>query len=151
VSDRSDDILAIQRLMHLYAHRFDAGDIAGFADLFARGTLDFGRLAPAATGAQAVYEMIDRLVIMYDGSPRTNHVMSNVVIDIDEDRRGASAGCYVQILQATDGFPLQIIATGIYSDRFVNDDGDWRFDVRRSASSLVGDVSHHVRLRPPKA
>lgn len=146
MSDAADDVLAVQRLMFEYAHRFDAGDIDGFAQLFERGTLDFGALAPPATGAAAVRAMIDRLVIMYKGSPRTNHLTTNVIVDIDADRRGASARSYVQISQATKDFPVQIIMSGIYTDRFVREDGAWWFAERRGTGSLLGDVSHHLRL-----
>jgi hypothetical protein len=141
-----DDHRQIARLVHEYAHRFDAAQFDEFAALFANGTLTLTGLAPPATGVTAVHETIARLVILYDGSPRTNHIMSNVTIDVSPDGHSASGRAYVEILQAVSGFPLQIIATGIYSDRFTRRDGVWQFTERTSAGSLIGDVSRHLRL-----
>jgi len=142
--------LEIERLIHEYGHRFDAADLDGFADLFANGTLVLTHLAPPATGADAVRATMEKLVILYDGSPLTNHVMTNVIIDIAPDGTEATACSYVQILQATPDLPLQIIATGAYDDRFALRDGRWGFVERRSRGMLVGNMSHHIR-RPVRA
>src|SRR5262245_56261912 len=104
--------LEIERLIHEYAHRFDAADLDGFAELFANGTLVLTHIAPPATGAEAVRATMEQLVIMYDGSPLTNHIMNNVIIDVAPGGTEATACSYVQILQATRDFPLQILATG---------------------------------------
>jgi hypothetical protein len=144
-----DDCQQIERLIHEYAHRFDAAQFDEFAALFTDGTLTLTGIAPPATGAEAVRATIEQLVILYEGSPRTNHIMSNVMIDIDAGGQIARARTYVQILQAVRGLPLQIIATGIYSDRFAKRGEEWTFAERTSVGSLVGDVSHHLRLPRP--
>lgn len=136
---------AISALIFTYAERVDAGDLAGVAALFHDAT--FGS-AQGGTyrGSAAVLEVLSRLVILYaDGTPRTKHVTTNLVIELDEVSAGATARSYFTVLQATDGLPLQPIIAGRYHDRFVGDAGAWRFDERVITIDLVGDLSRHLR------
>src|SRR4051794_38541352 len=100
----------------------DAGDFTGLADLFADATLADEQGNVFATGASEMRAMWDAQTILYaipgraehDGSPRTQHVTANPVIDVD----GQSATCtssYV-VFQGTDDLPLQPIVTGRYAD-----------------------------------
>jgi hypothetical protein len=85
-------------------------------------------------------------VILYeDGTPRTQHVTTNVVVDVDEPAGTATARSRVTVFQAVPGLPLQPIAAGRYRDRFQRHDRRWRFAERRTDVHLVGDVSHHLR------
>ena len=141
ILDRRD----IERLMHLYAHRIDAADFDGFAELFAHGSLHLRGLSPPAEGRDAVRELVGRVVILHDGSPRTNHVMANILIDVADDRRSATARSYVQVLHGLAGNPIAPIATAFYDDRYVRIDDQWWFESRVATASLVGDMSTHVR------
>jgi hypothetical protein len=140
------DVRDIERLIHLYAHRIDAGDIDGFAALFEHGTLHFRGLAPPATGSDDVRELISGLVILYDGSPRTKHMMANTIIDVADDRASAIGRTCVQILHGLPGEPITTIATAVYDDTFVRRDGTWWFGTRVARASLVGDMTTHLRL-----
>jgi hypothetical protein len=135
----------IERLMHLYAHRIDAAAFDEFAALFEHGTLLLRGLAPPATGAPAVRDLVGRVVILHDGSPRTNHFMANVLIDVAADRSSATARSYVQVLHGLANQPIVTIATAFYDDRFVRVDDRWWFESRVATASLVGDMSTHVR------
>ena len=86
------------------------------------------------------------MVIVYpDGTPRTKHVVTNPIIEVDDDATTATCRSYYTVLQQTDGFPLQVIVTGRYHDRFERFDGRWRFAYRDySLIDAVGDVSHHL-------
>jgi SnoaL-like domain len=134
----------IMNLMNLYAHRFDDADFEGFAALFAHGALHLGVVAPMA-GAEEVLGFIRERVILYDGSPRTNHLIHNPVIEVADGGREATARSYVQILQGVPGRPIETIGTGRYHDRFVQTAGEWRFEERVGLGSLRGDFSHHLR------
>jgi hypothetical protein len=140
----SDSRSEIERLIFQYAHTFDRGDLDAFAELFAHGTLTLRGLAKPATGKTEVRELMDRLVILYDGSPRTNHIMSNMLIDVNDATATATGKSYVQILHALPGGPIQIIATGLYEDTFHCVDGTWQFAERTATGSLLGDMSNHV-------
>ena len=80
-----------------------------------------------------------------DGTPRTKHVTTNPIIEVDEDAGTASCRSYYTVLQQTDEFPLQTIVTGRYHDRFECVEGRWRFSYRDlTLIDMVGDVSHHL-------
>jgi hypothetical protein len=136
---------AITALIFTYAERIDAGDLVGVASMFGGAT--FGSAQGGAyRGSDAVLEVLSRLVILYaDGTPRTKHVTTNLVIELDEAEARATARSYFTVLQATDGLRLQAIVAGRYHDRFVCADGAWRFDERVISMDLIGDLSRHLR------
>ena len=142
-----DDIEAIRRLHHSYADAFDSGDLDGFAALFEHGTLHLRGVDEPATGSAAVRRLVERCVILYDGTPATNHLMHNLIVDLDADGETARSSTYVQVLQALPDFPPQTIATGIYRDVLRRRDGAWTFHERVTDGSLRGDVSRHLRRR----
>jgi hypothetical protein len=86
----------------------------------------------------------DFLRIYPDGTPRTRHVMANVIIEPDGPAHARSTSC-VMVFQQTAGFPLQPIIGGDYADRFQKVDGEWRFVERRIRNDQVGDLSAHGR------
>lgn len=134
---------AIEALLFTYAERLDAGDLAGVAALFAHATY---RSAGGGEyrGSDAVRNVLTRLVRLYDGTPRTKHVTTNVVIELDECAGTAAARSYFTVLQAVDGLALQPIVAGRYHDRFVRADAVWRFADRLIFMDLVGDLSRHL-------
>lgn len=135
---------AIRRLMNDYCFRIDAGDLDGFAALFAHGTWWVrGDPAGGATSAAAVRERLAN-VILYNGKPNTKHVMTNVEVNVDEPGVRATAQCYITVFQAVPpDFPLQAIFSGHYHDRFERVDGYWRFALREISPDLLGDLSRH--------
>jgi 3-phenylpropionate/cinnamic acid dioxygenase small subunit len=80
-----------------------------------------------------------------DGTPRTRHVTTNLIIEADEDAGTAASRSYFTVFQQVGDFPLQAVASGRYRDRFERRDGAWRFASREVSTDLVGDVSHHVK------
>ena len=84
-------------------------------------------------------------VILYDGVPRTKHVMSNLTIELESDTR-ARACCYITVMQAVPpDLPLQPIFIGRYDDKLACVDGDWRFVAREIQPDLVGVMRFHRR------
>lgn len=145
MSDVVSDERAITNLMARYAFLVDDGDYAGVGQLFSEGELTLND-NPPASGADAVGVFLVRALKTYDdGTPRTCHVMSNIILEMDEPRRGASAWSYVTTFQVTEGLPLQPIACGRYHDRFERVDGHWIFRSRHIVTGLVGDLKHHRR------
>ena len=92
--DRDEqEILA---LLCEYCDSVDRGDIDGFAELFAEGAWGIaGDLAEGAAGVRAVLDN----VIIYDGTPNTRHLMSNVRIDVGEGGETATARCCITVMQ----------------------------------------------------
>ena len=75
-------------------------------------------------------------------------MITNLVIEADEESGTASCRSYDTVFQATDALPLQPIFSGRYLDRFERVDGTWRFAHRHMVADHVGDLTHHL-LRPP--
>ena len=140
-----EDWHAIHTLLSVCAERIDSADFAGAAALFEHGSYSLRRGDTVTTfaGRAGVEAGIARTVRLYpDGTLRTKHVITNVIIELAGDT--ATSRCYCTVFQAADGFPLQPIAAGRYHDRFEKVDGTWRFAERVFVSHLIGDLSAHV-------
>lgn len=134
----------IAALVFAYAERLDAGDLDAVAELFSHAS--YGPAGgPALRGKASVLKVLLRMVILYDGVPRTRHVTTNLAVDVDEPGDAAAARSYFTVLQATDGLPLQPIVAGRYEDRFARIEGHWRFSERVIHMDLQGDLSRHLR------
>ncbi|HEY2239071.1 MAG TPA: nuclear transport factor 2 family protein [Streptosporangiaceae bacterium] len=136
----------IANLIARYAFVTDDGDFAALGDLFAQGSFALNG-GPAVHGAAAVTALAERVLQTYpDGTPRTRHVATNLLIDIDEPAGSARSRSYFTVFQSLPEFPLQPIAAGRYRDRFTRDgDGGWRFAERAVSTDFTGDTRHHVR------
>jgi hypothetical protein len=133
---------AIADLVHVYAERLDAGDLDGVASLFAHAT--YGRAGgPVRRGAAEVRAAL-AVVKLHDGSPRTKHVITNVIVEVDEAAGRAAARSYFTVLQATPALPLQPILAGRYHDRFERVGKAWRFSARVIHLDLAGDLREHL-------
>jgi hypothetical protein len=101
-------------------------------------------------GAQAVRRVYDG-VRLYDGSPGTKHVISNLVVEVDEPGGSASSRCSFTVLQGPDARSPRPILSGRYHDAFARDDDGtrWHFTERATLVDLVGDIrGHFARDRP---
>jgi hypothetical protein len=146
----ADDATLIGNLIARYAELIDAGDFDGVADLLADAGIGDGGSTPLLRGRDAMAAMFTATTRRYpDGTPRTKHVTTNLILEVDEDADKASARSYWTVLQAVEGLPLQPILAGRYHDRFVRAGGTWRFAERRYFIDLVGDVSQHMLSRLP--
>ena len=144
--DRGADAeAAIRTLIGAYAERLDAGDLDGVAALFERGVFRSARGGSVRTGAAEVRRMYDPVILYDDGTPRTKHVLGNVLIDVDHASGSATASCTFTVLQATPDTPLQAVLSGRYVDRFLRADGAWWFAEREVHPELLGDLALHMR------
>ena len=143
-----DSARQIENLMYTYAERIDAGNLEGVADLFANGQIVASPDAPVETvvaGRDEVLGMYQGSTRLYPcGTPRTKHVTTNAIIEVDDDTGTASARSYYTVFQQLDDFPLQPIITGRYHDTFHRIDGEWWFDQRTMLVDQLGDLSRHL-------
>ena len=73
---------AIQNLIATYAELVDDGDFAGVGILLANATFTGG--AGTVSGRVDIEKMLrDSLIVYDDGTPRTRHVTTNIVIEVD--------------------------------------------------------------------
>ena len=149
-ADPASSHRAIENLISTYAELVDDGDFAGVGHLLADATF-IARNVPI-TGRDAIEAMLRDSVIVYeDSTPRTKHLVTNIIVEVDEEAGTAGARSYVTALQALPDLPLQPIVSGRYHDRFERRDGRWRFVERRVHIDLVGDVSCHLRRTAAEA
>ena len=148
-SSERDGVAEITRLVMTYAELQDRSDPAAVSELFRHGAFVVDRVEKPAVGYDEVLRVKRTHDHMYpDGTLRTKHVTTNLIVEVDEAAGTASARSYYTVFQATEGLPLQAIISGRYADRFRRIDGRWWFERRFVHTDLVGDLSHHVDANP---
>jgi 3-phenylpropionate/cinnamic acid dioxygenase small subunit len=144
------DEAAIARLVFAYAERIDAGDFEGVADLLARAVLRSERRPDGLRGRDEILRLYaDTVRLHEDGTPRTKHVTTNLVVEVEDGGRRAEARSYFTVLQARPSLPLQAVVAGRYHDRFEKAGGQWHFSERLILVDLVGDLREHLKVAPP--
>jgi 3-phenylpropionate/cinnamic acid dioxygenase small subunit len=146
----------IFNLLYRYAELIDSGRFDEIAsELFAHARLIVGPEGTPTFDARQMLDTFTATTIRYaDGTPRTKHVITNPILEVDEDAGTATCRSYYTVFQQTGSLPLQPVVSGRYHDRFERVAGKWRFVERDYTKvDLVGDVSQHLTfpLRPPSA
>jgi 3-phenylpropionate/cinnamic acid dioxygenase small subunit len=139
-----DSYHAIANVLARYTHLVDAGDFEGVGAHLAHCTLSSGATGREWTGSSAIAEMYHGAVIVDErGSPRTKHLTTNVVIEIDEAAGAAEAQSSFVVLQARSS-SVAVICAGRYDDRLRRIDGTWHLVRRHMEMDLEGDLSQHL-------
>ena len=141
----SASAVEITNLLYRYAELIDTGDLTGAAALFTHAKIKITGSAQPQDN-QAVLAVWRSYMKIYPcGTPRTKHVITNPIVEIDEVAGTATCRSYYTVVQATDELPLQIVAAGRYHDAFERVDGAWRFSYRDySLLDLRGNLSGHL-------
>ncbi len=140
--------VALANLVFRYAELVDAGDFDGIATLFADGAITATGSDVVDAGAEAVLARYVDWTRRYpdDGTPKTKHVLTNLIFDIDEEAGRAEVRSYFTVLQQTAVLPLQPIIAGRYVDTFERVEGTWRYGTKHIVPQLYGDLSQHLLL-----
>jgi hypothetical protein len=110
-ADPPSSYRAIEKLIYTYAELVDAGDFAAVGWLFTDAT--FTGAGGSVSGQDGIEKMLSEHVILYeDVTPRTKHVTTNLVIEIDEEASMAVSRSYFTAMQAVPGLALQTIVSG---------------------------------------
>jgi len=138
----------IEALIFGYADLIDAGDFDGLGRLFADAELRFAGFDEHRQGHDEVRSLYEATTRRYeDGTPRSKHLVTNVVVELDDAAGTASGRSYFTVLQAVPGaLALQPVIAGRYHDEFVRTEGGWRFSSRTMLIDLIGDLSHHLHM-----
>jgi hypothetical protein len=143
-----NDETAIANLVHRYAELIDTGDYGGVGQLFEHGAIrvEQGGAITAVGGRAEVQAFYERHTRRFpdSGTPKTKHLTTNLIIEVEGDASTATCRSYFTVLQACDGLPLQPIIAGRYHDSFERFGGIWRFADRIIHTDLVGDLRHHL-------
>jgi hypothetical protein len=139
---------AVTNLIYSYAERIDEGDFAGVAEILEHATLTFEGFGDAISGRGAVEKLYTNTTRRYeDGTPRTKHVMTNVIVDVAHDAPHASSRSYFTVLQAVPGeFALQPVIAGRYRHTYEWVDDRWRIATMHIIIDLTGDLGHHMLI-----
>jgi 3-phenylpropionate/cinnamic acid dioxygenase small subunit len=98
-TDQESSYRAIERLIATYAELVDDGDFAAVGRLLSDAT--FTGSAGSVTGRDAIEEMLrDNAIVYDDGTPRTQHITTNLSVEVDEDEGTAVSRSYFTVLQA---------------------------------------------------
>lgn len=146
------DYNAILNLLYTYAERIDSGDLDGAAALFTHARVKSRGLAgDGTTDAAGLREIWEQFIAIYpDGTPRTKHVITNPIVEIDDSGTRATCRSYYTVVQQTDDYPLQVVCCGRYHDELEKVDGTWRYSYRDySLLDLVGDFRAHGKVAVP--
>ncbi len=135
----------IMSLLNRYSHTVDGGDIEGFVALFEKGEWYVEGSTPNRGSKEVFENVLSKVIIYEDGTPRTRHINANIELSIDEKSGTAKGQRYVTVLKQTDSLPLQVIFSGHYYDEFVKENGEWRFAKTVIHQPFVGDMSQHIK------
>ena len=138
---------AIANLVYRYADFIDDGDLPALAGLFSEGCVT-GPDGQESRGYDAVLAIYRNAVRIYPdtGTPCTQHVTTNLAIEVEDSGIRARARSYFTVFQAAEGFPLQPIISGRYRDEFALRNGQWAFHRREITPRLIGDLSRHLLI-----
>jgi hypothetical protein len=138
------DVSEITALIHSYALLLDGGDMDAVAALFENSTWRSEPAGRVLRGSEAVRPIYAQ-VKLYDGVPRTKHLLTNLTVEVEPEASVASAHCYWTVLQNMEaGKGIEIILSGQYIDTFEKAEGVWRFADRLIKVDLTGDASRHM-------
>lgn len=141
---------AIENLLYNYAKAIDAGDFGAVAKLFASACIIGPDGAEIARGEEQTRKLYEYSTRIYEtsGTPCTQHITSNVIVDLNDDLTLATSHSRFVVYQQLEDFPLQAIITGTYIDEFAKSQGHWHFIKRQMLPTLIGDLSRHLLTKP---
>ncbi len=141
----SNSATEVANLLYRYAELLDGGELEAAADLFLNAKIKSGN--SLLNNLQLLENWRQRVKIYPCGTPLTKHVITNPIINVNEEAGTATCRSYYTVLQATPTLPLQVIAAGRYHDEFERVAGVWRFHYRDySLFDLAGDLSDHLKI-----
>ena len=122
----TEDRLAIMDLLCRYARGIDRCDLETLLALWwPGGTADFGQgVGDAGDWARATVAALRTML-------RTQHMLGNMIIDLDGDRAAAETYCRAYHELETEAGRIEMIVGGRYLDRLERRSGVWRIAARR--------------------
>jgi len=131
---------ACERLVHVYSRALDLGDMSAAADCFAEA----GSMARPMSPDQIIHgrEAIRASLLTRPKTLLTKHLATNIAIEVDsrDAAHGLSYLTMVATTPAPDAKPPHPSAGPIYfgefQDRFVRENGRWKFLERRGSIQM---------------
>jgi len=140
-----NDVVKITNLLYRYNELIDEGNLSGALELFKYAS--FKVLHDVnLQNADQVLANLEKIIVMYpDGTPKTKYVITNPIIEIDDEKGTAVCRSHYTVYQATPDIPLQVIAGGRYHDWLERINNNWRFTYRDyTLIDMVGNIHGHI-------
>ena len=132
-----EDKDAIREVIAAYCHALDACRFADVARLFAddgRWTTDYGE----AKGRAAIERMLRGIVPVKGEGPQRKHYITNIIIQVNGDSADSISDYLVVRESGPDLIPVM---GGTYKDKWVRQDGTWRFQRKELVHDIAGDMA----------
>lgn len=139
------DRAAIAELIYRYAELIDEGDFAGVGKLLAGAVMTFEGNDRQVRGEDKIRRLYEHSTRRYpDGTPKTKHVMTNVIVTAGEGGTAASRSYYT-VFQAVPGeLALQPVIAGRYRHRFEPTGDQWHITGFHVIVDLLGELGSHL-------
>ncbi len=143
VTDRDQ----IENLLHSYARGVDTGNLESIAELFRHGAICGAEGDTLAAGYDGVLAMYRSVIKIYPecGTPKTQHVVSNLILNVENEHTANSTANYTVMQQLPNG-NIECIIAGEYFSRFVKENEQWQFHEHHMRNRITGDLSHHLLI-----
>ena len=142
-----DHTANIERLYYRYAYAIDNGDLQGAAKMFENAIIHDAAGKSLAQGAEQVKQFYDRIIKLHPstGTPKTQHVVSNVLI-LEQRDDELSATANYSVFQKLDSGNIEAIICGQYHSVFRLAPAGWEFYRHHTKPLMVGDMSNHLKI-----
>ncbi len=143
ISDRAQ----IENLIHSYARGIDSGRLENVAKLFRNGSICDTEGNTIAQGYDSILTMYRSIIKIYPdcGTPKTQHIVSNLILEIEADSLANSTSNYTVFQQLPSG-KIECIIAGEYFSKFTKHKNTWEFCEHHMCSRITGDMSHHLLI-----
>lgn len=137
----------IANLLYGYAELMDAGNFTAIGALLADAVVSVEGSDDVVSGAEAITgKYVEWTQIYENGTPKTKHVITNLIVVPDSDHDAVQCRSYFTVLQAVEGtLALQPILAGRYRHTLKRIDGQWRFTGMHVIWDLVGTLTSHIK------
>ncbi len=132
---QADDRAALHDLYARYAHTFDQGDGAAWAELFANDGVFVPPGVDEVVGRDALRAFVEARAA---DLPGMRHLITNVLVEETAD--GAQGSAYFFCIRLGGDGAVRIRNSGRYDDVFAQVDGQWRITRRIVVSELPAEL-----------
>jgi hypothetical protein len=141
ISDR----IEIQDVLVRYSHCIDTRDWDGLDDVFTPDAfIDYSALGGSKGTLKETKEFLARAMVMFKSF---QHMISNLVVEIDGDQATARSICHNPMVMDREGKEHVFICGLWYVDKLVRTDAGWRIAERVEERCYVENQPED--LRPP--
>jgi 3-phenylpropionate/cinnamic acid dioxygenase small subunit len=137
----------ISNLLFQYAEYIDDGQLELAADMFSHAQIKISSQKDQFIGKDEILALWKKIIILYPcGTPRTKHVITNPIIQIDELSGLAKVKSYFNVFQPDQNQVIRLILSGRYYDEFQLQNEKWVWSHRDYTHiDFAGDLSLHLK------